>query len=120
MSTDVALTFYTDRREVTLTFPGKFKVCPRCDGKGTHVNPSIDGNGISQEEFDRDPDFEEAYFGGMYDVPCYRCKGLRVVAVVDENRLTPKQKARIARYRVQQEATARYNRECEMERRMGA
>jgi hypothetical protein len=26
--------------------------------------------GISQEDFDNDPDFEDAYYEGRYDVPC--------------------------------------------------
>jgi hypothetical protein len=54
-------------------------VCPTCEGEGKHVNPSIDSHGISREEFDEDPDFEEAYFSGAYDVTCVECKGQRVV-----------------------------------------
>jgi hypothetical protein len=60
--------------------PTRFEVCGRCDGKGTHVNPSVDEHGISPEEFRDDPDFEEAYFGGVYDVTCYDCRGERVGA----------------------------------------
>lgn len=56
-----------------------FTVCPTCDGHGKHVSPSVDANGIGQDEFDDDPDFAEAYFGGRYDVPCYQCSGQRVV-----------------------------------------
>lgn len=72
--------------EVEEKVPGKYEVCGRCTGKGTHVNPAIDGHGITSEEFEQDPDFEEAYFGGVYDVPCYECKGKRVVLVVDEEK----------------------------------
>lgn len=57
-----------------------FRVCPTCEGYGTHVNPSIDAHGIGREEFDEDPDFEEAYFSGAYDVTCGECSGQRVVA----------------------------------------
>jgi len=57
----------------------RFKVCPKCEGKGSHVNPSIDGNGLTYEDFENDPDFEEAYFAGNYDVECYECHGQRVV-----------------------------------------
>jgi len=64
-------------------------VCDRCRGKGSHCNPAIDGNGLTREDFDEDPDFEESYFRGDYDVACYDCKGLRVVPVVDEDALTP-------------------------------
>lgn len=57
------------------------EVCRRCDGEGKHVNPSIDGNGISPEEFAEDPDFEEAYFSGQYDVQCEECRGEKVIRV---------------------------------------
>jgi len=57
----------------------QFAVCPTCDGNGTHVNPSIDSEGISAEQFYEDPDFEEAYFSGVYDVACAECGGQRVV-----------------------------------------
>lgn len=53
----------------------RWKVCETCDGRGTHVNPSIDAHGISSEDFDEDPDFREEYMSGMYDVPCYECSG---------------------------------------------
>lgn len=78
--------------EVQCSFPAKFEVCTRCDGTGAHVNPSIDGNGISPEEFREDPDFEESYFAGDYDVTCETCKGARVVAVPDISRWTFAQK----------------------------
>ena len=63
----------------------KFEVCPTCEGKGTHVNPSIDAHGISAEEFDDDPDFRGDYFSGRYDQPCNECGGQRVVAVPHED-----------------------------------
>jgi hypothetical protein len=67
----------------------KFEVCPRCEGRGKHVNPAIDGHGLSAEDFDQDPDFREDYFSGVYDVPCYECKGDRVVKVPNWLALTP-------------------------------
>jgi hypothetical protein len=57
----------------------KYMVCPVCDGEGTTVNPSIDCNGLTAEDFDDDPDFEESYWRGDYDVVCGACKGERVV-----------------------------------------
>jgi hypothetical protein len=66
--------------------PSRFELCPRCEGRGTHVNPAVDGNGISPEEFAEDPDFAESYFSGLYDVPCHTCGGRRVVEVPDEGR----------------------------------
>lgn len=82
--------------EREFTFPACFEVCPRCDGCGSHVNPAIDGNGLSREDFDQDPDFEEDYFAGVYDVPCEECRGLRVVPVFDEAHASKRQRARYA------------------------
>lgn len=82
---------------ISLRLPTKFDVCSRCEGKGTHVNPNIDGNGITAEEFAEDPEFAENYFSGLYDVRCEECDGLRVVQVVDEDRIFGKLKQ--AKYR---------------------
>jgi hypothetical protein len=58
----------------------KFTVCSTCRGTGKTVNPAIDGQGLSREDFDEQgPEFEADYFGGTYDVACRECKGLRVV-----------------------------------------
>lgn len=70
-----------DEREIEL--PGRFEVCPTCAGKGTRVNPAIDGNGLTAEDLAEDPDFAEGYFAGVYDIQCDRCGGQRVVEVVD-------------------------------------
>lgn len=64
-----------------VAFPGKYEVCDNCHGKGSHVDCAIDGNGLSQEDFDEDPDFREAYMSGAYDVTCDVCGGLRVMLV---------------------------------------
>lgn len=85
------LVCFVGEEEVVL--PSKFVVCPRCRGKGTHVNPSIDGNGLTREDFDEDPDFEEAYFRGDYDVACYECRGRRVVLTLDREKATKEQAA---------------------------
>ena len=45
-----------------LEIPATYAVCDRCEGKGSHVNPAIDGNGLSAEDFDEQgPDFREDY-----------------------------------------------------------
>ena len=59
----------------TVTIPAKWDICDLCDGEGTHVNPAIDAGGLSQEDFEQDPSFTEAYFNGIYDVPCRQCGG---------------------------------------------
>lgn len=70
-----------DGDEIVQEVPIRFDVCPTCNGKGKHVNPSIDSGGISQDQFDEDPDFAEGYHSGDYDVTCYGCDGKRVVAI---------------------------------------
>ena len=97
-----------------------FGVCPLCEGKGKHVNPSIDSCGLSREDFDNDPQFEEDYFSGRYDVQCYECKGERVIATPDLDRLNPDQKRWWAAVEEDIEDDARYDAMCEAERRMGA
>lgn len=75
--------------EVVLELPAKFALCPRCRGAGSHVNPAVDGNGISPQEFAEDPDFQESYFAGVYDVACERCGGEKVIKVIDRARAKP-------------------------------
>ena len=38
-----------DEDEVELEL--EWEVCPTCEGRGKHVNPSIDAHGISVQEF---------------------------------------------------------------------
>jgi hypothetical protein len=71
----------------TIQFPAKMIVCYTCDGTGKTVNPDIDGNGLTAEDFDQDPDFEEAYFAGAYDITCRTCKGKNVIAELDRERI---------------------------------
>jgi len=84
-SMTIFVTMYNDEdEEEEVAFPARYEVCGLCDGRGSHVNPSIDSEGISAEEFYEDPDFAEEYHRGTYDVSCYRCGGNRVEPVVDE------------------------------------
>ena len=96
-----------------IQLPAKFEVCPHCQGAGTHVNPAIDGNGLTAEDFAEDPDFHEGYMAGVYDVACERCGGDRVIAVVDPTRLSPDQHAEWLR---DQMARAEYERDYSSER----
>jgi hypothetical protein len=111
-----------DEREIDL--PVKMEVCPDCDGHGVHVSPAIDGNGLSSEDFDQDPDFREAYFSGQYDVRCEVCKGLRVVPEVDRAHADPDDLKLYDECREVSVENARFERECrrerDAERRMGA
>lgn len=92
----------------TLELPAKFEVCDRCRGEGSHVNPSIDGNGITSSEWaDWDEDDRETYMSGGYDVSCEECKGQRVVKVVDEEHLSPDARIAFERWTEQQYEIAR-------------
>lgn len=82
--------------------PAKYVVCPCCEGYGTHVNPSVDGQGLSADDFE-DEDFREAYFSGAYDVRCFQCEGHRVVPEVDWDALTTSEQACLQRYEVQRQ-----------------
>jgi len=111
-----------DDHEIIL--PVKMEVCPDCDGHGTHVNPAIDGHGISNEEFAEDPDFRESYYRGDYDVRCEVCKGLRVMPVVDRAGADPEDLKLYDECHEVAIENKRFERESRMERdaerRMGA
>ena len=109
--------FNDDGDEEQHRLPGKIIVCDTCHGKGSRVNPSVDGHGISPEEFDEDPDFREDYFAGRYDVTCSECEGHGRVVVPDEERCDAKV---LERYWKQQHDLHECDRISEMERRMGA
>jgi len=84
---DLKVTYF-DAEGDEATLPALYEVCESCQGKGTHVNRAIDGNGLDPE-LEEDLDFMEGYLSGVYDVSCEECRGKRVVAVVDERRCNP-------------------------------
>lgn len=102
--------------ERTLTLPAKYEICGFCHGKGTHVNPNVDGHGISPDEFAEDPDFEEAYFSGVYDVRCHADCDNGKMLVVDFDKLPKRLADRIMK---EQNDRAAYESECRHERKMG-
>lgn len=109
-------TWYNEEgEEVSHIFPVTNEVCDRCEGYGTHLNPSIGNHGYSMEEFRESFDEEEAaeYFrrGGRYDVQCEECHGAKVVPVVDEKKLTPEQKKLFEEYCESEEESARMDAE---------
>lgn len=99
--------------EVTHTVPIKFEVCPTCDGRGKHANPSVDCNGLSADDFAEDPDFAEDYVSGRYDVSCYECGGRNVVPVCADEKVSE-----LLREKAEEDAYFRSIQEAE--RRMGA
>ena len=82
--------FADDGSEIEL--PYKWALCPVCNGKGTHVNPAIDCGGLTGEDFDRDPEFADNYFSGVYDIPCNRCGGRTTIPRIDLEKITPEQR----------------------------
>lgn len=64
-----------DEEEVVAPKKDPWIICPVCEGEGTTVNPDIDANGLTQEDFDEDPDFAEDYMSGMFDIRCRSCGG---------------------------------------------
>lgn len=70
----------------------EFIVCQRCEGHGTHVDPNVDGSGLTPDDL-ADEDFREEYFRGDYDVKCFRCDGERVVPRIHFDMLSAAQRA---------------------------
>jgi hypothetical protein len=105
--------------ETIVDFPMKWEVCGLCNGRGKHVNPSIDCNGLTGEDFAEDPDFAQDYFAGRYDQQCNCCHGRTTVPAIDEDRLDEDQKKWLVVLQDQQEEQRDYEREAAWERRMG-
>jgi len=60
----------------------KYRVCPKCQGHGSIVNPYV--SVWTAEDRDNDPDGFESMMAGDYDVTCPECSGKRVVTRQDE------------------------------------
>ena len=116
---NVTMTLHDRDGETTeVSLPGKYEVCSRCRGRGKIVNPAVEPHGISPEEFAEDPDFEEAYFSGVYDIPCPECGGKRVVPVPDVGACTYAQKRLLVSERLWQRADSAYWAEVRAEQRL--
>lgn len=51
-------------------------VCPSCEGEGKYVNPSVDSQGLTADDFNEmGDDFADDYMSGAYDVKCSQCGG---------------------------------------------
>lgn len=108
------ITIFDDEGD-EIELPGKWEICHRCRGNGTHTNPNIDGNGLPQEFVD-DDDFMDEYMRGVYDVPCSECGGPGKIVVIDEERCNPDQ---IKRYEEEQQELADLRHMEAMERAAG-
>jgi len=93
-------------------------VCDVCNGDGTHVNPAIDGNGITADEMhELGDDFRDSYMAGHFDVCCSECKGQNVIDVIDMEALSETDQAGYWAYK-NEESQAYW--ESEYERQAGA
>ena len=106
--------------EASYELPAVFEVCPRCSGKGTIVNPSVDGNGLTAMDFEDDPDFRRDYFSGVYDIRCPSCNGERVIPEVAFEDLTTQQDGVYQTWIEQHRDEERFNRMWSDEIRNGA
>lgn len=97
--------------ETEHTLPACWEICDRCKGEGRHTNPSIDGNGITEDEWngpDWDDESREMYLSGGYDVTCEAgCSGGRVLVPDEEACRHEPLKTLLERYEAQQDARAR-------------
>lgn len=109
-------------KDVIEILPSRWFVCPRCEGKGTHLRPGMENHCYSAEEFDREFSSEEKemYFNGGYDIQCQTCHGRTTVTDVDED-MAKWQYPHLFEW-MQELATFEYEMEMvhEAERRMGA
>ncbi len=107
--------------EETLTVPAKWEICPVCEGCGTDRGASVecDGGGFTSSEWaEQDDEFRENYLSGVYDKPCYACRGhAGRIQVIDREAADP---AIIAAYDQHRREEAEYRALCAAERRMGA
>lgn len=74
--------------EDEMELPACWEICQRCKGNGSHTNPSIDGNGITSDEWngpDWDDEEKEMYLSGGYDIACEaNCTNGKVLEVDEE------------------------------------
>ena len=98
------------------------EVCHRCSGKGSHVNPAIDGHGISAQEWNDEwtEEDRENYHSGVYDIPCHECSGKRVVWAIDRRVAETACPALLAAFDAWQESIAESDAIYAAERSIGA
>jgi len=102
---------------IVYVIPLVYRVCDVCEGKGSHVNPSIDANGLSAEDLrEWDDEDRERYFSGGYDITCRGCGGKRVKLCPNPAKGSPEEKW----LDEWQRDEADYQAICRAERRMGA
>ena len=102
--------------EASYTLPARFQVCATCEGRGTHVRPSVDASGFDGWD-DVDEYGESNYLAGAYDVTCCTCGGRNVVPSIDRDAADD---TTLALWDKRLADNAAFDRECRAERMMGA
>ena len=125
MSISIEVVFEDDNGdEVVVDIPARYEVCSDCEGHGSVLNESMRFHAYTAEEFsDFTDEDREQYFkrGGIYDVVCSTCKGMRVEKVLDTDaKLTSEQKEALKLMREREADDREYEHLCRMERMMGA
>ena len=125
MSISIEVVFEDDNGdEVVVDIPARYEVCSDCEGHGSVLNESMRFHAYTEEEFsDFSDEDREQYFkrGGIYDVVCSTCKGMRVEKVLDTDaKLTSEQKEALKLMREREADDREYEHLCRMERMMGA
>lgn len=112
MKNTITITVIDENTDASVShaLPAVWEICYNCDGNGTVDHPAF-SNGISQEDFDEDPEFREDYFAGRYDVRCPHCKGSGKMLAVNEDALNENQRKVFAVWHSQMAEKARYERE---------
>jgi hypothetical protein len=103
--------------EISYVLPLKMEVCPTCDGRGQHIDPSVDAGGYYDDGDDCDEYGENLYFSGYYDMLCQTCHGQNVVPCVNRH-MADDEALKV--WDKKCEDDEEYEAICRAERRMGA
>lgn len=99
--------------------PARYEVCPSCEGNGTECTIGAMTGDEYRDACHDDQDFPENYRRGVYSRQCSCCKGKRVVAVIDHDRLDASMIARVEAYENEQADAAAERRHAQMLRDRG-
>lgn len=95
--------------------PARWDVCGDCEGESRTWPESLRHDVLERE--DRDDEFIQDLFNGVYDVVCKTCKGRTTVLVVDEDALSHTEELLYEEWQLAQAEEADYFREEERLRR---
>lgn len=74
---------FQNQAAIAMDAPIHNSICLMCEGEGTVVDPNVDSCGLSDQDFDDDPEFKNAYFDGAYDIKCPTCKGSKIISTIN-------------------------------------